>query len=193
MSTETNNEGAGRQVLMILVAVILAALCYAGWLAARAKCKYATVRAIIFPTSFILTQAFGLGIYLCLGWVLAACMNNTPLANFIVGSASDMALLGSLFNERTTPLGYVALYQFILWLAIGRRISRSLTLSMYDSAIQSIGVAEGIHPAYVRQAIAEKDEEYADAWRFYFGKRKPPLIGVFLVFLSGTPLNQYYY
>lgn len=189
--SDNDKEGGIGFLLWLPVLAVVLAVCCLGWFAARAKASYRVVRFLVFPVTFVLTQAVGAATFMCLGWFLALLMGNTPMANYVIGSISDLALYGSFFDKPTIPSWHIFLYQFILWLVLGRMISRALTISIYDSAIQSIGAAEGIHPYHVRERVVQTDSGYAAAYTRY-QNRGGPLLGIILVGISKTPVGEYY-
>jgi len=192
MSDHNENHGVAYLVLGIPAALTIGFFSLLGWAAAVAEWPYRIVRAVMWPLTFVLTQFFGGMAFVTLGWFTCLIFGARNAANYVVGHTADLTLLTSLFGELSIPFFHVLVFQFCLWLVLGRRIGRHLTFSIYDAAIQSIGHHDGIHPAYVRERIRQQDSGYAKAEEFFARSGKPPVLGLILVGLSRTPISEYY-
>ena len=184
-------EWAAGAVTAALTLIVLA-FSGLGWYAAKRGVSYRKVRALLFPVAFVLTQIMGGLIFLCFGWAGAAIIGNTEAANYIVGHTLDLTMVTAMFNEVAVPASHIFLFQFVLWIVVGRRILRHLTFSIYDLAIQSIGQARGVMPFYIREQVRAADTGYAQTELYYIKTGKPPLLGLFLITLSSTPVDEYY-
>lgn len=184
---------AGTFGLLMVFALLLVITTLPGWMAARAGKSYKTVRMWIAPTAIVMSQFFGGMMFLCLGWVIALIFGSRDLANYVMNATSELTLLSAMFDDpRTIPIWHIVLFQVILWFTIGKRMTRHFTFSIYDFAIQSIAKRSGIHPYTVRQGVINRDTGYTEAARVYVKTGKPPLLGLLLVGLSRTPLDEYY-
>ena len=187
---QEHDKGGSREALVILAALVGFVVCAVARSAAVRGASYKTTKVLIFPVAWILTQVVAVGIAMPLA--LIVCMFSKTAGNAFFGSISDLALLGFIFHENTTPIIAIILYQFAAWLVLGRMFTRAFTIGIYDSAIQVIGLNEGVHPYYVRERVLQSDAGYAEAYAIYQKKGTVPQIGMILVGLSQTPLNEYY-
>lgn len=178
--------------LSAVLALIVLAFSGLGWYAAKQGVSYRKVKVLLFPVAFVISQITSGLIFLCFGWAGAAIIGNTDAANYIVGHTPDLTLLTAVFNEVSLPWTHILLFQFLAWVIVGRRILRHLTFSVYDLAIQGIGNARGEHPFYIREQVRAKDTGYAKAELYYIKTGKPPLLGLLLIILSSTPVDEYY-
>ena len=190
-----NDERKGGIAVLLTITAFLPALPFmvVAFVAAVLGAGYRTVKVIIFPVIFLLTQVFAGLIFMCFGWFIALILQDTAMANYVMGNTSELVLLSFIFGDPfTIPIWHVVAFQIVVWLFIGRAMARHITLSIYDYAIQTIGLRETIHPYYVRERVVLRDSGYEKAYAYYVKKGYPPLLGLVLVGLSPTPITEYY-
>lgn len=198
MNHHRHNRGgmnAGVVFVIIIPATFFLALFAAlGWFAAVAGARYKVVKAFLFPMIWTITQFVGALLMVTVVWfIFGVIFQSKAIANYIFDNIANLSLLSMVFGDkRTTSVIHIIIYQLILWWFIGRPLTRHITLSIYDWAIQTIGLSKNIHPYDIREEIRRTDEAYRDADDVY-KDGKPPLLGLILVGLaSRTPVAQYY-
>ncbi|WP_407306540.1 hypothetical protein [Acinetobacter sp.] len=188
-----HNSGNPIGTLISIVLLLVGGLFgFFGWAAAVAGCRYRVVRTLMWPFTFIITQFCGGMAFLCVFGFISFVIGAHGMANYIFGHTGDLTFLTTLFGERDLPMIHIIVFQFFLWLIMGRTMGRHLSFSIYDLAIQTIGYKEGIHPYYVRERIRQEDSGYAKAEYHFTKTGKPPLLGLLLVGLSPTPIHEFY-
>ena len=190
-----SDERKGGILALLTITALLPAIPFmvVAYVAAVLGARYRTVKVIIFPVIFFLTQLSAGLLVMCVGWFVSMLFGASTPANYFMGHTSELIFLSFIFNDPfTIPIWHVVVFQIVAWLFIGRSIARHITLSIYDYAIQSIGLRESIHPYYVRERVILNDSGYEKAYAYYVKKDYPPLLGLVLVSLSPTPITEYY-
>lgn len=129
-----SNLAAGAMIL-VPVLIVTGVWLAVGWALARAGASYRAVRAAMYPAFLAVGSVLGIMPFIAVGWIIAAVTGNTPMANYVVGNASELALLSSAFGDPlTVPVWHVAVYQFFVWLLITRPMAEDVTTLIYNSA-----------------------------------------------------------
>lgn len=193
--SRSHNEGNAAGTVLLFLPVFFVTMLFAsiGWVAAVRGASFRTVKFLLLPIIWLLTQFFGGMAFLCIGWFITGIMlQNMDAANWIVGHTADLTMLTTLFGEKDLPTEQIVIFQVILWIVMGRPFARHVTVSIYDFAIQTIAQNEQVHPYHIRDDIRKHDKEYEKADDFYAEAGKPPLLGLVLVAISRTPVSEYY-
>lgn len=180
-------------LIFLFVLVTTGILMFFGWCAARGGISYRSVRVMMFPATFFLSQVMGTMTFICVGWILALCLGNTDMANYVVGKASELSLASSAFGDPLTiPVWHIVVFQFFIWLFWMRPVGRMITTSVYDAGIITAAYDDkNVHPYYLRQEVIKNDSGYAASYAHYIVVG-PPLLGLALVAMSRCPVNEYY-
>lgn len=188
----SHNEGGGL-LLFLFILVSTGVILFFGWCAARANISYRVVRAIVFPATFFLSELMGTMLFVCVGWFIALLTGNTDMANYVLGKASELCLLSTLFGDPISiPVWHIILFQFLVWLLIMRPMGRMLTTSVYDAGIVSSAYDKGITPYQRRLQVYDNDTGYAKAWTYYDQAGTAPLLGLLFLAMSRCSATEYY-
>ena len=186
-STDGNTD-AMFFMLKIAAAVFAVCILFLGRFAAVRGASYRTVWWLTLPAAFLFGHIFAVCLTIVIGFCLILISHD--LGNWLFSNAIHLMAFG--IGDAKINGFTVIMYQVIVWKLVVSKLNRNFALSVYDWAIQSIGYAEGTHPYYVRQDVSKNDPGYAKAEAIYLKSGNPPLLGLVLVALAGTPVIEYY-
>lgn len=190
---QSSDNQAGALFFMVPVILVAGVFSIFGWFAARAGASYRWTHALLFPVTWLLAQVSAAVLFICFGWVIALFCGSSDMANYVVGKTSELALLSSMFGDPLTiPMWHIVVYQIFVWVFFLRPIGQGLTTGVFDSAIVSAALADGVHPYHRRQQKLDTDSGFANSVAFYSKYKKTPQLGLLLVFMSSCPVDEYY-
>jgi len=139
VSQQTQSNVSGHvgvaMIIAIPILIVFSVWLFICWVVAKATRSFIATKVALYPVAFVLGNFFGVMPFICLGWLFALFTANTPLANYVVGKASELSLLSSAFGDPiTVPVQHIIIYQFFIWLIFMRPIADVLTTVIYNSA-----------------------------------------------------------
>lgn len=134
MSATTDNNKGG-YLLFVPVLLVVGLWLFIGYCVAKAGASYRATRIVLYPAYIFMGNFFGTMMFVCLGWLIALIIGNKDMANYVVGNASELSLLSSLFGDPlTVPFWHIVVYQFFMWLFMMRPIADMFTPAIYEAA-----------------------------------------------------------
>jgi len=190
MSRQNRNDDGEALFFCLKIAAVIFALgsLFMARFAAVRGASYRAVWWLTLPAAFIFGHIFALCVTLSIAFLLIPITSD--FGNWLFGHAGTLMMFG--IGDPKINGFVVIIYQVIVWKLIVSKLNRNFALSVCDWAIQTIGREEGTHPYYVRQDVSKHDAGYAEAEAIYLKSGNPPLLGLALVALTGTPVVEYY-
>lgn len=135
MANDQNQNDRGGYLLLIIPLLITSVLLFIGWLVAKAGASYRVTKIVLYPAIFFTGNFFAVIPFICCGWLLALVTGNTAMANYVVGNASELSLLTSIFGDPISiPVWHIIVYQLCVWYVFMRSISDVITTTIYNLA-----------------------------------------------------------
>jgi hypothetical protein len=210
-----NKNGTDKAIYLLLLPFVLITMlcCAIGYKVAQKGGTYRMVSFVTFPAAFFLTQFFGGAAMLCLSFAIFLFTTSGSLVHTVVNGIwvhfGDLSLfhiwgrvLSVFYNSPireseyaiTIPWQAILLYQSILFVTLGYRFSRHITMTTMDIATAVSARRAGLDPFPVWEKRVMADRDYQQATIHYIESNKPPFMAVLiLVVLRIWPTDVYRY
>lgn len=136
MASDQRPSNVGAYLALVIIPLLVtSALLLVGWVFARCGASYKTTRLVLYPAALFIANFFAAMPFVCFGWLIALLIGSSDMANYVMGSVSELSLLSSLFGDPiTVPKWHIALYQLVVWLLLTRQVAEVVTTAIYNSA-----------------------------------------------------------
>lgn len=194
-------DGAFTFLLLLPAAIIGGLFSFAAMSSIRHGGNWLIAKILSWAPVMVITQVFGILLFVSCGFTFALITGNKPLANWVFANMQDFSLLplyAIVFNHEMhftlepPHLLQLVIYQFILWLVIGRPLLRHWTCAMYDWGLCMAAKDKGVHPVILRREAVDIDPGYHKAAFFYANRGEIPFLPMTLVVLCGFSPYEYF-
>ena len=204
MSQRNDDVGAG-WIFILPMTVLMLVFGFLGWWAAMCNRNYVTTKLLALPAPIILSNMIAIPVLLSFSFVYAVLANDKPAFVYIFNNIADLTMFpiwgtwiatffgwGHIDTTCHIPVWHVVLFQLSIYLSIGHRIARQLTLALLDSASVGLAVKSNVTAYEVRQLRKECDLAYVRASKYYEIRQKAPFWGIVFVWWAGGSPTEYY-